>query len=113
MAKIVKSTPSESRLMPKVCLGRPVWKSSPIRPTARPMKIEMSALAREPDDIVEANSRAVAMSRKYSVAPKMFASFTSTGERNVSPMIAKVPARKDPIAAVASAALPRPRRAIS
>jgi hypothetical protein len=53
------------------------------------------------------------MSRKYSVAPKTLASLTSTGDRNVSPMIASVPARNDPIAAVASAALPRPRRAIS
>ncbi len=30
IAKIVKSTPSESRLMPKVCRGRPVWKSRPM-----------------------------------------------------------------------------------
>ena len=99
--------------MPKVCRGSPVWKSSPTRPTARPMKIEMSALAREPADIVDASSSAVAMSRKYSVAPKTFASLTRTGERNVSPMIARVPARNEPIAAVASAALPRPLRAIS
>ena len=67
MAKIVKSMPSESRLMPKVWRGRPVWKSRPTRPTARPMKIEMRAFAREPDDMVEADKSAVAMSRKYSV----------------------------------------------
>ncbi len=77
------------------------------------MKIEMSALAREPADIVEASRRAVAMRRKYSVAPKTLASWTSSGERNVSPMIASVPARNEPIAAVARAALARPRRAIS
>ncbi len=113
MAKIVKSMPSESGVMPNVCRGRPVWKSRPMRPTARPMKIEMRAFARDPVDIVEASRRAAAMRRKYSVAPKTLARRTRTGERNVSPMIASVPARNDPIAAVASAAFARPRRAIS
>ena len=71
--------------MPKVCRGSPVWKSRPMSPTARPMKIEMSALVREPADIVDASSRAVAMSRKYSVAPKTLASLTSSGRQERQP----------------------------
>ena len=56
--------------------------------------------------------KASTMSAKYSAGPKRMASFTKSGARKVSSSVPMVPATKDPIAAVASAAAPRPRRAI-
>ena len=60
------------------------------------------------DTVVNAST----ISAKYSGGPNLRPSSTTTGERNVSPMVAIVPATKEPIAAVASAGPARPRLAI-
>ena len=52
------------------------------------------------------------MSAKYSAGPKRNASLTKTGARKVRRIVPMVPAMKEPIAAVARAAAPRPCRAI-
>jgi hypothetical protein len=52
------------------------------------------------------------MSAKYSGGPNFRPSSTTSGERNVSPMVAMVPATKEPMALVASAGPARPRLAI-
>ena len=52
------------------------------------------------------------VSAKYSAGPKRSATDASGGAKNVSARVASVPATNDPIAAVVSAAAPRPCRAI-
>ena len=52
------------------------------------------------------------VSAKYSAGPKRSASDASGGAKKVSASVASVPATNDPIAAVVSAAAPRPWRAI-
>ena len=52
------------------------------------------------------------MSAKYSAGPKSSASFTKMGARNVSISVPSVPATKEPMAAVESAAAPLPFLAI-
>ena len=52
------------------------------------------------------------ISEKYSAGPKASAKLTTTGARKATPSVPIVPATKEPIAAVASAAPPRPERAI-
>ena len=51
-------------------------------------------------------------SAKYSAGPNLRPICTITGARTVRPMVPTVPATKEPMAAVASAAAPRPRLAI-
>ena len=52
------------------------------------------------------------MSPKYSAGPNCSATDARTGAKNVRPIVASVPATNEPIAAVVSAAAPRPCRAI-
>ncbi len=52
------------------------------------------------------------VSPKYSAGPNRSATDASTGAKNVSPIVASVPATNEPMAAVVSAAAPRPCRAI-
>ena len=52
------------------------------------------------------------MREKYSAGPNLSASFIASGARNVSRIVPIVPATNEPMAAVASAAAPRPRLAI-
>ena len=60
----------------------------------------------------ETVTKASTISAKYSRGPKISASFTTCGARKASISVAKSPATKDPMAAVASAGPPRPARAI-
>ena len=55
---------------------------------------------------------ATTVSAKYSAGPKRSAKDASSGAKNVSASVARVPATNDPMAAVVSAAAPRPWRAI-
>lgn len=55
---------------------------------------------------------ATIISAKYSGGPNLSPSSTTSGDGNVSPIVARVPATNDPIALVASAGPARPRRAI-
>ena len=57
-------------------------------------------------------TKASRVSAKYSAGPKRSAALAMTGAEKVSAAVASVPATNDPIAAVASAAPPRPARAI-
>ena len=113
IAKIVKSMPSCRKLKPNVCLGKPVWKSRPIIPIDNPINIAMSDLIRDPVVMVVDNRSAITMSKKYSLAPNTVATFTKTGDKNVKPTMASVPAKNEPSAADARAALARPFFAIS
>ena len=53
------------------------------------------------------------MSAKYSGGPNFSPSSTTSGDRKVRPMVAMVPAKKEPMALVASAGPALPRLAIS
>ena len=55
---------------------------------------------------------ASSISAKYSGAPNCRAKRTNTGASSISMIVAKVPAKKEPMAAVASAAPARPFLAI-
>jgi hypothetical protein len=68
----------------------------------------MTELPRSAATVV--NARIV--SPKYSAGPKRSATDARTGAKKVSAIVASVPATNDPIAAVVSAAAPRPWRAI-
>ncbi len=57
-------------------------------------------------------TKASTISEKYSAGPKASAKPTTTGARKATPSVPIVPATKEPIAEVASAAPPRPDRAI-
>src|SRR5690606_32531431 len=61
---------------------------------------------------VETVVKARIISAKYSAAPNLRATSAIHGAMSVRPIVAIVPATKDPIAAVARAAAPRPLRAI-
>ena len=84
----------------------------PMRPMARPMNRAVtprSALAPRTEDTV---MKASTISAKYSGGPKRSATSASQGANSVRRMVAMVPATKEPIAAVASAAPARPFLAI-
>ena len=53
------------------------------------------------------------VSEKYSAGPNRSATSASGGAKNVSAIVASVPATNEPMAAVVSAAAPRPSRAIT
>ena len=61
-----------------------------------------------PETVVKATT----ISAKYSAGPNLSATLTTSGASTVSSTVPMVPATKEPMAAVASAAAPRPCRAI-
>ena len=68
--------------------------------------------ASEAPSSAEAAVNANTISAKYSAGPKRSATRTKMGARKVRSSVPMVPAMNDPIAAVASAAAPRPWRAM-
>ena len=83
----------------------------PTSPSASPrnrLKSPRSDAPSSADTVVNATT----VSAKYSAGPKRSATDASGGAKNVSASVASVPATNDPIAAVVSAAAPRPWRAI-
>ena len=98
--------------MPKVKRGWPVCRSMPMSPRKMPKTRLVSPRTAELPSTAETVTKASTISEKYSAGPNLSAKSTTTGARKVSPTSRCVPATKEPIAAVASAAPARPRRAI-
>src|SRR5918997_1424776 len=84
--------PTRPRVSPKNRLARP-------RVTDEPSTAETAA-------------KATSIRQKYSAGPKVRAKSTTRGAKKASAAVASVPATKEPIAAVARAAEPRPARAM-
>ena len=98
--------------MPKVSRGTPVSGSMPIRPSSSPKSRLAKPLSGDSPSTADTATNARTVSAKYSAGPKRRAASTMIGAETVSATVASVPATNDPIAAVASAAPPRPARAI-
>ena len=84
----------------------------PISPIPSPRKRLNNALASERPTSPVTAVKASTISAKYSAGLKRRAIPTSSGAKKVSAIVAMLPATKEPSAAVASAAPPRPRFAI-
>ncbi|MNE18307.1 hypothetical protein D3C80_1113380 [compost metagenome] len=81
-------------------------------PSSRPKTIMAKAFSSEPLASATEATRPRTISEKYSAGPKLSAIAASGGAATASRMVATVPAKKEPRAAVASAAPARPLRAI-
>ncbi len=111
-AIVTTSTPLSRCWLPKANRGWPVSASIPISPSASPKnRLTRPRTSEVPSSAVIA-VKARMISARYSAGPKLSASSAMIGARKVSPIVAIVPATNEPIAAVARAAAPRPRRAI-
>ena len=75
---------------------------------ASPRKRLATPRNKEAPSKAETVVKASTMSAKYSAGPNSSASLTKSGARKVMAMVPRVPATKEPIAAVARAAAPRP-----
>jgi hypothetical protein len=111
-ATVTTSIPSSNCGIPKVNRLCPERVSIPTNPSARPMnRLRNPRATKSPSSAVMV-VKASTTSAKYSAGPKRNPICTMNGARNVRPMVPTVPATKEPMAAVASAAAPRPRLAI-
>ena len=97
---------------PSVRRGTPVSGSIPITPSSRPNSRLAKPRSRDSPSTAETATNARTASEKYSAGPNRSATSMMTGANTVNAAVARVPATNDPIAAVASAAPPRPSRAI-
>ena len=103
MATITKPMPSASSGMPKVKRAAPELTSVPIMPSSRPKMIMPRACRIEPcASTIEATSPRI-ISEKYSAGPKLRATSASGGAKSAIRIVETVPAKKEPIAAVARA----------
>ena len=109
---MVNGMPSSRLGEPNVMRCAPVWLSMPITQSASPSRSEVKPRVRDVPITAEMVVKARTISAKYSVGPKVKASSAKVGARKVRSTVPIVPATNDPIAAVASAAAPRPFRAI-
>ncbi len=82
--------------------------SVPTSPKARPRSRLATPRLMEAPSRAETVVKASTISAKYSAGPNSSASLTKSGARKVSARVPSVPATKEPMAAVASAAAPRP-----
>ncbi len=112
MTKMTTSMPSSSCEIPNENRASPVSWSMPTNPSARPRKRLTSPRAIDEPSSTETVVNATTASAKYSAGPKRSANDASGGAKNASASVASVPATNDPMAAVVSAAAPRPWRAI-
>jgi hypothetical protein len=86
--------------------------SVPTRPSSRPSTTIATALTTEPCASATDMTRPTIISEKYSAAPNSSAIAVSGGAKSATSKVATVPAKKEPMAAMASAAPARPFRAI-
>ena len=86
--------------------------SVPTMPSSRPSTTIASALTIEPWASAMDETRPRIISEKYSAAPNCSAIAVSGGAKTATRKVATVPAKNEPIAAMASAAPARPLRAI-
>ena len=97
---------------PKASRGFPVRTSMPTRPMTMPRKRLVTPRTSDAPSSAEAAVKANTMSAKYSAGPKRSATRTKTARGRSAARVPMVPAMNEPIAAVASAAAPRPWRAM-
>src|SRR5512139_2990981 len=91
----------------------PVSRSWPIVERRTPSRIIAAALRSDPRASTTAKASPATMSEKYSAAPKRSASLVSGTARAATTRVPSVPAKNEPIAAIASAAPARPCFAIA
>ncbi len=112
MATTTKPMPSASWGISNVNRGTPEVTSVPTRPRRRPSATMPIAWSSDPWARTTDATSPRTMSEKYSAGPNRSASAASGGPKAAIRNVATVPAKNDPIAAVASAAPARPCRAI-
>ena len=108
MATTAKSSPSPRDGTPKVKRWTPVFTSVPTMPSSMPTRIMPMALTTEPCARITAAIRPNTIREKYSAAPNCCAIDASGGPTRAIPTVATLPAKNDPIAAIANAAPARP-----
>src|SRR5574343_1314137 len=86
--------------------------SMPTRPMDRPTASEARPRSMDAPRTAETVVKANTMMAKYSVGPNISATSATQGAQKVSATVARVPATKEPMAAVARAGPARPLRAI-
>ncbi len=108
IARDTNPKPSANSGTPKVKRWAPLVTSVPIIPKSKPRRIMPTALIREPEASTTDPTRPKSMSEKYSAGPKRKASSASGTASSARTTVAKQPAKKEPRAAIVSAAPPRP-----
>ena len=108
MAITTKPMPSASWGTPKVKRSVPEFTSEPMRPSSRPSTVTPIALSMAPFASTTAPTSPSAISAKYSGAWNCSPSRASGGEASAMNSVATEPAKKEPSAAIASAAPARP-----
>ena len=112
IATAVKFRPSVSSGMSKEKRATPEFTSVPTMPSSRPNTTMASALMIEPCASTTAAIRPMTISEKYSAGPNLKAISAIGGAKAEIMIVATEPAKKEPIAAMASAGPGRPLRAI-
>ena len=98
--------------MPKEKRAVPELTSVPMIPSSSPSRIMPIACSSEPLASTIEATRPSTMSEKYSAGPNFSATSDSGGAASAIRNVHTVPAKKEPIAAIASATPARPLRAI-
>src|SRR4051794_20841022 len=104
--------PSDSSGMPKSKRATPELTSVPTMPSNSPTTIMAMAFSKEPCASTTAPMSPSTINEKYSAGPNFSASADSGSDTAATSTVAHVPAKKEPRAAVASAAPAWPLRAI-
>ena len=112
IAMATNSRPSASSGRPKVKRSVPLSRSWPTVHSNTPSTSMASAFITEPCASVMEAIRPSTMSAKYSGEPTLSANSVSGGASTATSSVAQVPAKNEPMAAVASAVPARPWRAI-
>ena len=112
MATVTNPMPSARCGRSNVKRWAPDVTSVPTSPSRRPRTTIPTACKSDPCARTTEATRPSTISEKYSAGPNRSATAASGGPNAAIRNVATVPAKKDPIAAVASAAPARPRRAI-
>ena len=112
IATVTTPMPSVSSGMPKANRATPELTSVPTMPSSRPTTIIAIAFSSEPCASTTAPIRPSTISEKYSAGPNLSASSDSGIATDATRIVATVPAKNEPRAAIVSAAPACPLRAI-
>ena len=112
MATTTKPIPSDNSMMSKLKRAHPESTSVPTLPSSRPNTTIASDLTMSPWASTAAATKPISISEKYSGEPNFSAISAIGGPNSAISIVQKVPAKKEPQAAIASAAPARPCRAI-
>lgn len=113
IATVTKPIPSASSGMPKVKRCTAELASVPTTPSSRPIRIMPNARSSDPWASTTEALNPSTIREKYSGGPNFSATCASGGAASASRRVETVPAKNEPIAAVASATPARPFRAIA